>query len=125
MQDPNFSTGSQGEPQKRGGRLRGFFRAILSGTVYFLRWLFTPNLRILKIEKYVFGEVWGWYLLGVMGFTFFMIITSLFLLGEKIFSKKIPVYTTIKVLLLSAPAYLVLALPVAILFATLMAMGRL
>jgi lipopolysaccharide export LptBFGC system permease protein LptF len=117
--------GNAGNYLSGGPRSRNFLKILWFGFVYFIRWLFTPNLRLLKIEKYVFGEVWGWYLLGVMGFTFFMIITSLFLLGEKIFSKKIPVYTTIKVLILSAPAYLVLALPVAVLFATLMAMGRL
>ncbi len=104
---------------------RLILNVIWFGLAYFFKWLIKPNLKLLKLEKYVFSEVWGWYLLGVMGFTFFMIITGVFFLGEKIFSKKIPIFTTIKVLILSAPAYLVLALPVAVLFATLMAMGRL
>lgn len=93
--------------------------------LYFAKWLVTPNLKLRKLEKYVFSEVWSWFLMGAMAFTFFMTITSVFMLGEKIFSKKIPIYTTLKVLILSAPAFLVLALPVAMLFATLMAMGRL
>ncbi len=104
-----------------GGALKRFGGYLL----YFLKWLATPNLRLRKLEKYVFSEVWSWFLLGAMAFTFFMTITSVFMLGEKIFSKKIPIYTTLKVLILSAPAFLVLALPVAMLFATLMAMGRL
>ncbi|MEP0814119.1 MAG: YjgP/YjgQ family permease [bacterium] len=108
-------TGGGGKPERSGqGAGKAFFR-----------WLTSPNLRLLKIDKYVFSEVWGWWLLALMGFTFFMLVTSLFLLGEKIFSKKIPIYTTIKILILSAPAYIVLALPIAMLVGTLMAMGRL
>jgi lipopolysaccharide export LptBFGC system permease protein LptF len=112
-------------PHKGSNLARVILGAMWFEFIYTLKWLIKPNLKLLKLEKYVFSEVWGWYLLGVMGFTFFMIITGVFFLGEKIFSKKIPIYTTIKVLILSAPAYLVLALPVAVLFATLMAMGRL
>jgi LPS export ABC transporter permease LptF len=90
-----------------------------------IKWLFTVRLRLLVIERYVFGEVWTHFLLGVLGFTFFMIITSLFTLGDKIFGKHIPPFTVMKILILSTPAYLILAIPVACLFATLMAMGRL
>jgi lipopolysaccharide export LptBFGC system permease protein LptF len=90
-----------------------------------LRWLFSWRIKILVIERYIFGEAIGYFLLGAMGFTFFMIVTSVFSLGEKIFSKHIPPFTITKVLLLSAPAFLVLAIPVAVLFSTLMAMGRL
>lgn len=92
---------------------------------FFIHWLTHIHFKLLTIERYVFGEVWSSFLLGVLGFTIFMIITSIFTLGDKIFSKHIPFFTVMKVLLLSAPAYLVLALPVATLFATLMAMGRL
>ncbi|MCD6119190.1 LptF/LptG family permease [bacterium] len=122
-----FNRNNFGRDREYAGRVekRGFFATVWFCIAYFFRWLFSPNLRLMKLEKYVFTEVFGWYLLGIMGFTFFMIITSVFMLGEKIFSKKIPIYTTLKVLIVSAPAYLVLALPVAMLFATLMAMGRL
>ena len=88
-------------------------------------WLFNIRWKLLTIERYIFGEVWAHFLLGVLGFTFFMIITSIFTLGDKIFGKHIPIFTVLKVLLLSTPAYLVLAIPVACLFATLMAMNRL
>lgn len=90
-----------------------------------LRWMLSWRIKILTIERYIFGEAIGFFLLGAMGFTFFMIVTSVFSLGEKIFSKHIPPFTITKVLLLSAPAFLVLAIPVAVLFSTLMAMGRL
>jgi len=101
-------------------------RAFITMQLRFLiHWFTHIRLKLLIIERYVFGEVWSSFLLGVLGFTIFMIITSVFTLGDKIFSKHIPFFTVLKVLLLSAPAYLVLALPVATLFATLMAMGRL
>jgi len=90
-----------------------------------LRWLFLLKPKILVIERYVWTECFGHFLLGAMGFTFFMIITTVFTLSEKIFSKNIPPYTVAKVLMLSAPWFLVLAIPVAVIFSTLMAMGRL
>jgi len=89
------------------------------------QWLFRIRWKLLTIERYLFAEAWSHFLLGVLGFTIFMIITSIFTLGDKIFGKHIPFFTVTKVLLLSTPAYLVLAIPVACLFATLMAMGRL
>lgn len=101
---------------------RPSFKAVAKAAA---RWLFVIRWNLLTIERYVFGEVWSHFLLGVLGFTFFMIITSLFTLGDKIFGKHIPPFTVMKVLLLSTPAYLILAIPVACLFATLMAMGRL
>jgi lipopolysaccharide export LptBFGC system permease protein LptF len=90
-----------------------------------LSWLFIVRFKVLVIEKYLWLEAFGFFLLGTMGFTFFMIITSIFALGEKIFAKSIPGFTIAKVLLLSAPTFVVLAIPVAVLFSTLMSMGRL
>ncbi len=90
-----------------------------------LSWLFVVRFKVLVIEKYLWLESFGFFMLGTMGFTFFLIITSIFALGEKIFSKGIPPFTIAKVLLLSAPAFIVLAIPVAVLFSTLMSMGRL
>jgi lipopolysaccharide export LptBFGC system permease protein LptF len=99
--------------------------SVLAGLLIALKWLFSWRIRVLVIERYIFGEAIGYFLLGTMGFTFFMIITSIFSLGEKIFSKRIPPFTIAKVLLLYAPGFLVLAIPVAVLFSTLMALGRL
>ncbi len=100
-------------------------RVVFAGLRVAWEWLFRIRWKLLTIERYVFAEVWSHFLLGVLGFTIFMMITSIFTLGDKIFGKHIPAFTVMKVLLLSAPAYLVLAIPVACLFATLMAMGRL
>lgn len=90
-----------------------------------IRWFFSWRIKVLVIERYVFNEALGSFLLGTMGFTFFMIITSVFTLGEVIFSKHMPPFTIAKILLLLAPQILVLAVPIAVLFSTLMAMGRL
>ncbi|MCC7478478.1 LptF/LptG family permease [bacterium] len=109
------------QQMRRGSPLRQFFMGIL----YFLKWLFIPRFKILIIERYIWGEALGYFLVGSMAFTFFMIVTTVFTLGEKIFTKNIPPFTVTKVLLLSAPAFLVLAIPVALLFATLMCMNRL
>lgn len=100
--------------QKLGRSILGMFK-----------WLLYIKPRLLIIERYIWGECFGYFLLGVLGFTFFMIITSIFNLGEKIFTKNIPPFTIAKVLLLSAPAFIVLAIPVAVVFSTLMGMGRL
>jgi lipopolysaccharide export system permease protein len=90
-----------------------------------LKWLLTIKPRLQIIERYMWTEVFGFFIVGCMAFTFFMIVTTIFSLGEKIFSKNIPPFTIAKVMLLSAPQFLVLAIPVAVLFSTLMAMGRL
>ncbi|MBN2080790.1 LptF/LptG family permease [bacterium] len=95
------------------------------GVLAALNWIFGVKPKILIIERYVWTECFGHFLLGSLGFTVFMIITSIFSLGEKIFSKDIPPFTIARVLLLSAPAFLVLAIPVAVVFATLMGMSRL
>jgi len=101
-----------------GTKLRELFSVLIP-------WLTHIRFKFLVIEKYIFAEVWSSFLLGMFGFTVFMIISSIFTLGDKIFGKHIPPFTVLKVMLLATPAYLVLAVPVATLFATLMAMGRL
>lgn len=98
----------------------GFWGALWAA----LKWLFTIRFKLLTIERYVWGEVWNFFLVGATAFTFFMIATTIFTYGEKIFSKNIPPFTIAKMLLLTAPQFLVLAVPVAVLFSTLMAMNR-
>ncbi len=95
------------------------------GVHYVFSWVFAVKPKILIIERYLWTECFGHFLLGSLGFTIFMLITSLFTLGEKIFSKHIPPFTIARVLMLSVPAFFVLAIPVAVIFATLMGMGRL
>src|SRR5688572_21275727 len=63
---------------------------VLGAIVETLKWIFFIKPKILIIERYVWSECWANFLLMSMGFTFFMIITSVFTLGEKIFTKNIP-----------------------------------
>jgi len=100
-------------------------QVVLHGLRLGFNWAFGIKPKILVIERYIWSECFGYFLLGSLGFTIFMMITSIFSLGEKIFSKDIPPFTIARVLMLSAPAFLVLAIPVAVVFATLMGMGRL
>ncbi len=116
--------GEGGEARRR-QRGRGMARGMIEQIRHFKDWAIHIRWKLLIIERYVFREVWGSFLLGIVGFTVFMIITSIFTLGDKIFGKHIPLFTVLKVMLLATPAYLVLAVPVASLFATIMAMTRL
>lgn len=100
-------------------------RRLWQGIRYIVSWVFAVKPKILIIERYLWTECFGHFMLGSLGFTIFMLITSLFTLGEKIFSKHIPPFTIARVLMLSVPAFFVLAIPVAVIFATLMGMGRL
>jgi len=108
----------------RGRRLNPLQRAVRA-VVNTVAWAFGLKPKLLIIERYLWTECFGHFLLGSLGFTIFMLITSIFSLGEKIFSKNIPPFTIARVLMLSAPAFLVLAIPVAVVFATLMGMSRL
>lgn len=105
-------------------RLSALQRAV-RGVVGTVAWAFGLKPKLLIIERYLWGECFGHFLLGSLGFTIFMLITSIFSLGEKIFTKNIPPFTIARVLMLSGPAFLVLAIPVAVVFATLMGMSRL
>lgn len=96
--------------------LRGFTTA--------LKWLLLINPRVQVLEKYIWGEALGSFLVGSMAITFFLVGTTIFSYGEKIFTKHIPPFTIAKVMLLGAPQFLVLAIPIAVLFSTLMSMGR-
>ncbi len=90
-----------------------------------LRWLFIPDLRLQPIDRYVFREVTTFFLVGFVGFTIFMIVTQVFILSDKIFGKHIPLFTTLTVLFLYTPSLLIFSIPVAVLFGTVMAIGRL
>jgi lipopolysaccharide export system permease protein len=89
-----------------------------------LKWLFGIKFRVQVLERYIWGEAFGSFLVGSMAVTFFLVGTTIFSYGEKIFTKHIPPFTIAKVMLLGAPQFLVLAIPIAVLFSTLMAMGR-
>lgn len=83
-------------------------------------------MRLIRIiDRYVFLEAFGLYLLGFSGFLAFLLINKLFLEAERILNPQLPGLAIVKVTLLEAPNYATWSLPIGVLFATLMSMGRL
>ena len=83
-------------------------------------------MRLIRIiDRYVFTEALGLYLLGFTGFLVFLLINKLFLEAEKILNPQFPGMAIVKVTLLEAPNFAMWSLPIGVLFATLMSMGRL
>jgi len=83
-------------------------------------------VRLIRIlDRYVFMEAFGLFILGFSGFLGFLVINKLFLEAERILDPQFPGLAIVKVVLLDTPYFITLALPVAVMFATLMSMGRL
>lgn len=76
------------------------------------------------LDKYVFGEAFGQFALGFSGFLAFLLINKLFLEAANILNPQMPGMVIVRIVLLEAPNYCTWALPVGVLFATLMSMGR-
>jgi lipopolysaccharide export LptBFGC system permease protein LptF len=70
-------------------------------------------------------EAFGLYLLGFFGFLFFLLINKLFLEAPRILDPAMPGLAIVNVTLLEAPNFMTWSLPIGVLFATLMSMGRL
>jgi lipopolysaccharide export system permease protein len=77
------------------------------------------------IDRYVFVEAVGLYMLGFTGFLAFLLINKLFLEADDILNPAMPGWAIVKITLLDAPYFANWSFPVAILFSTLMSMGRL
>lgn len=81
---------------------------------------------MLKIsDRYVLVELLKPFLAGVIAFMIIMISNTLYIFMELIVKSSIDTVTVIKMLLYSLPAIIVVTLPVAYMFATLLALGRL
>ncbi len=83
----------------------------------------TRLVRIL--DKYLFLEAFSLYLIGAFGFLGFLIVNQLFLEGDRLLNPNFPTREILKLVFLNIPYFLTLTIPVAVLFATLMSMGRL
>ncbi len=70
-------------------------------------------------------EALGLYVLGFTGFLAFLLINKLFLEADRILDPNVPGLAIVKIVLLEAPNFANWSFPVAILFSTLMSMGRL
>ena len=77
------------------------------------------------LDRYVVKEVLSPFLLCVGGFTIILLSGYLFELMDLVFVKKVPVSTVLRLLTYKLPSIIVLTLPLAVLFATLLALGRL
>ncbi len=87
---------------------------------------FRIKKRLIKtLDKYLFSEAFSLYLVGFFGFLAFLIINQLFLEGDRLLNPNFPTREILKLILLNVPYFITLTIPVAVLFATLMSMGRL
>ncbi|MDQ3023525.1 MAG: LptF/LptG family permease [bacterium] len=77
------------------------------------------------IDRYVFAEAFGLFMLGFFGFLSFLVVNKLFLEVQDLLDNSIPPFAVIKAVLLEGPNFATWSLPVATLFGTLMSMGRL
>jgi LPS export ABC transporter permease LptG len=76
-------------------------------------------------DRYLLSEIFGPLFLASGGFLLFMVANIIFLLVNQIVNKQIPFSAIIEMLILRIPAILVLTFPVAMLFASLLGLGKL
>jgi lipopolysaccharide export system permease protein len=77
------------------------------------------------IDRYVFAEAFGLFLLGFFGFLGFLVVNKLFLEVQDLIDPRVPAIKVVLAVMLEGPNFATWALPVATLFGTLMSMGRL
>jgi lipopolysaccharide export LptBFGC system permease protein LptF len=80
---------------------------------------------VTHLDRYVFGEAFGLFIVGFSGFLGFLLVNKLFLEADRILNPHMPGLAIVRLDLLEAPHFATWALPVGVLFATLMSMGRL
>lgn len=78
-----------------------------------------------RVDRYIMREFIGPFAFCVIGFTIILISGLLFELTDLIFVKNVPAATVGRLLLYKLPDMVVLTLPIAVLFATLVSLGRL
>jgi lipopolysaccharide export system permease protein len=80
---------------------------------------------LLRISRYVFREVLTPTFLGVVIYTFVLLMNAIFNVAELAIRKNLPLTTVLKVLALSLPQFLALTIPMSVLLGTLIGVGRL
>ncbi len=78
-----------------------------------------------KLDRYIFTEILGPLGLGLLVYTFILLIRFLFQSAEMIIRRGLPVSIVGRLLLMTLPNIIVLTLPMSLLFGTLIAVGRL
>jgi len=82
-------------------------------------------MKLKVLDKYIFSELMGPFLIGVLGFVMVMAVDLLFTMADLIINKGVPLWAVIKLLVYKMPSIMVMTFPVSMLFATAMALGRL
>jgi len=77
------------------------------------------------VDYYIFSEAFQLYAIGFFGFLAFLIINQLFLEGDRLLNPNFPAREILKLIVLNVPYFITMAIPVAVLFGTMMSMGRL
>ncbi len=77
------------------------------------------------LDRYVVREFMGPFILSISAFIIIVLSGQLFMLADYIIQKKVPMLAVVRMLLYSLPGIVVQVLPVAVLFAVLISLGRL
>jgi lipopolysaccharide export system permease protein len=77
------------------------------------------------VDRYLFFEMIGPFMIGVVGFVLVLAVDLLFTMADLIINKGVPFWAVLKLLVYKLPSIMVLTFPVSTLFATAMALGRL
>lgn len=80
--------------------------------------------RLSILDRYLFKQFTGPFVLAVGAFALIGIVDILMFLAEQVISKGIPIFITIKLLVYKLPAIMVLFFPMAVLFATMLLLVR-
>ena len=82
-------------------------------------------LHVTILDRYLVAELLGPALLGGAAFTLIFVATQLLAIGRLVSQDHLPFWTAIEYFSWEMPAYLLLVIPMAMLFGTLLSIGRL
>lgn len=77
------------------------------------------------LERYLFGQMLTPVLTGVAGGTLLLLVGRLFTLAERLVEGSVPPLTVLRLLVLDLPEMVVLGMPIAAFFATMLTLGKL
>jgi lipopolysaccharide export system permease protein len=78
-----------------------------------------------RLDRYLISEITGPLALGLVVYTFILLLQTFFRMAEMIIKRGLPVPTVLELLTYSLPNILVLTLPMSLLLAVLLGVGRL
>ncbi len=77
------------------------------------------------VDAYLFREAFQLYAIGFGGFLLFLVVNQLFLEGDRLLNPNFPAKEILRLIALNVPYFMTMAIPIAVLFGTMMTMGRL